>query len=114
MNLAMVRTGAAPGCLSFDVLHSISFAARFLLLGFTAQAAETSLLERAVENWLGERDHWAVTQRAVEWDDNKPHERLERYDPSKPGDGRWTLLALDGKAPTAEQQAAWAKKKFRK
>lgn len=72
------------------------------------------LLEEAVEKWLGERDHWAFTQRAVEYDDHRPRERLERYDPSKPGDARWTLLAIDGRPPTAEQHAAWARKKFKK
>ena len=88
-----------------------------LLLGFAlnrANAADMALLERAVESWLGERDHWAFTQRAVEYDGNKPRERLERYDPSKAGDARWTLLAIDGKFPTPEQRAAWAKKKFKK
>jgi hypothetical protein len=72
------------------------------------------MLEQAVEDWLGERDHWAFTQRAVEYDDGKPRERLERYDPSKQGDARWTLLAINGRPPTAEEHAAWAKKKFRK
>ncbi len=76
--------------------------------------AGKSLLELAVENWLGERDHWAFTQRAVEYDGDTPRERLERYDPSLPGDARWTLLAIDGRPPTADQRAAWAKKKFRK
>ena len=79
-----------------------------------AGEAGTSLLEQAVDDWLGERDHWAFTQRAVEYDGDKPRERLERYDPSQPGDARWTLLAIDGKMPTAEQRAAWAKKKFKK
>lgn len=79
-----------------------------------APAATPSLLEGAVENWLGERDHWAFTQRAVEYDDGKPHERLERYDPSQPGNGRWTLLAINGRRPTADEHAAWAKKKFKK
>lgn len=77
-------------------------------------AAEPALLEQAVDSWLGERDHWAFTQRAIEYEGKAAHERLERYDPSKPGDARWTLLAVDGKPPTAEQQAAWAKKKFKK
>ena len=76
--------------------------------------APASLLERAVDNWLGERDHWAFTQRAVEYDGDKPRERLERYDPSRYGNDRWTLLAINGKPPTPEQQAAWAKKKFKK
>lgn len=67
-----------------------------------------------MEKWLGERDHWAFTQRAVEYENGTPHVRLERYDPSKRGDARWTLLAINGKFPTPEQHAAWAKKKFQK
>lgn len=72
------------------------------------------LLEQAVESWLGERDHWAFTQRAIEYDNGRPRERLERYDPSKPGNTRWTLLAINGHPPTAEEHAAWARKKFKK
>jgi hypothetical protein len=79
-----------------------------------ARAATPSLLESAVQNWLGERDHWAFTQRAVEYEDGQPHERVERYDPSQPGDRRWRLISIDGKAPTAEQRAAWEKRKFKK
>ena len=88
----------------------------YFLFGALAWAspAPPSLLEQAVENWLGERDHWAFTQRAVEYDGDKPRERLERYDPSRGGDDRWTLLAINGRAPTAEERQAWAKKKFRK
>ncbi len=77
-------------------------------------AADASLLERAVEDWLGEKDHWAFTQRAVEHEGSTTRERLERYDPSQAGDARWKLLAIDGKPPTAAQHAAWAKKKFKK
>lgn len=90
---------------------------RFLipwLLTATLMSAASSLLEQAVDNWLGERDHWAFTQRAVEYDGDKPRERLERYDPSRSGNERWTLLAIDGKTPTSEQREAWAKKKFKK
>ena len=67
-----------------------------------------------MEKWLGERDHWAFTQRAVEYEDGQPRERLERYDPSRPGNERWTLLAINGHLPTPQQRAEWAKKKFRK
>jgi hypothetical protein len=86
------------------------------LLGSLAFAAEPepSLLEQAVEDWLGERDHWAFTQRAVEFEGDKPRERLERYDPSRSGNARWTLLTINGRPPTPEQHAAWAKKKFKK
>lgn len=88
----------------------------FCLLGLAASAAENprALLEQAVENWLGERDHWAFTQRAVEYNGGKPRERLERYDPSRPGNARWTLLAINGRTPTPEEHDAWAKKKFRR
>jgi hypothetical protein len=86
----------------------------FCCLRALAWAAPATLLEQAVEDWLGERDHWAFTQRAVEYEDGQPHERLERYDPSRPGDERWTLLAIDGQFPTPEQHAAWARKKFKR
>lgn len=79
-----------------------------------ASAASNPLLEQAVEKWLGERDHWAFTQRAVEFEDGKPRERLERYDPSLPGRERWRLLAINGRPPTDAQWQQWAQKKFRK
>lgn len=94
---------------------------RFLLLvlalaipALPAAVGRDALLAEAVEKWLGERDHWAFTQRAIEYDGDRPRERLERYDPSRPGDHRWTLLAINGRAPTPEEHAAWAKKKFKK
>ena len=79
-----------------------------------APTAAPQLLERAVENWLGERDRWAFTQRAVEYEDGTPHERLERFDPSRPGNARWQLLAIDGHAPTPQEHEKWANKKFRR
>lgn len=85
-----------------------------LPLSVGAAAEGMSLLEKAVQDWLGERDHWAFTQRAVEYEGDKARERLERYDPSRAGDARWTLLAVDGRPPTSAQHAAWAKKKFKK
>ncbi len=92
--------------------------ALFLLLcGLLAAAgrAAPALLENSVEQWLGERDHWAFTQRAVEYNrDGTTYERLERYDPSRTGNARWELLKIDGQAPTPDQRAAWEKKKFKK
>lgn len=85
-----------------------------MLLAVSSRAAPPRLLEGAVESWLGERDHWAFTQRAVEYEDGRPRERLERYDPSLPGNRRWELLAIDGRAPTEEERAAWEKRKFRR
>jgi hypothetical protein len=87
----------------------------FLFVAVAAQADSAPLLQSAVERWLGERDHWAFTQRAVEYNrDGTTYERLERYDPSLVGNARWKLLAIDGKSPTSEQRAAWEKKKFKK
>jgi hypothetical protein len=80
----------------------------------SATSAAPSLLERAVESWLGERDHWAFTQRAVEYDGERPSERVERYDPSQPGERRWELLMINGHRPSDAERAAWARKKFRK
>lgn len=93
----------------------MAWRAFFLLLGVPGAiaAADAVALEGALGNWLGEPDHWAFTQRAIEWEGGQPRERIERYDPSKAGDDRWTLLAINGVAPTSEQQAAWARKKFR-
>jgi hypothetical protein len=94
----------------------VRFAMLLCLLPALATAAEdkVALLEQAVERWLGERDYWAFTQRAVEYDGDTPRERLERYDPSRKGNERWTLLAINGRMPTPEQHAAWARKKFKR
>jgi hypothetical protein len=89
----------------------------FTWLFATASVRATSAtpLQAAVEKWLGERDHWAFTQRAVEHNrDGSTHERLERFDPSLVGNARWRLLAIDGKPPSGEQRAVWEKKKFKK
>ena len=94
----------------------IAFVLTFLA-GLTVRGradAPISLLQDAVENWLGERDHWAFTQRAVEYEDDGQHERLERFDPSRPGNARWQLLQIDGKEPTPEQRQKWADKKFKR
>ncbi len=77
--------------------------------------ANAKVLDAAIANWLGARDHWAFTQRAVEYDDDdKPHERVERFDPSRPGETHWTLLTIDGQKPTPSQWEAWAKKKAKR
>lgn len=86
------------------------------LLHATAMALPTSqhLLQQTVQRWLGERDCWAFTQRAVEFENGVTHERLERFDPSRPGNARWQLIAVDGKPPTAEQRQKWAGRKFKR
>jgi len=34
---------------------------------------------------------------------------VERYDPSRPADRRWTLSSIDGRAPTADEAAKYAR-----
>jgi hypothetical protein len=91
----------------------------FYLLLFMPLAlvrAETpTLLGRAAEKWMGERDNWAFTLHVREFEGGTvKEERTERYDPSIPGLGRWQLLAVDGKPPTDERRADWQKRKTKK
>jgi hypothetical protein len=90
-----------------------------LLLGFALllghACAAPPLLEQAAEKWMGERDKWAFTMRVREFENGQVKEdRRERYDPSRPGLARWTLLTVNGKAPTEERRAEWLKRKTKK
>jgi hypothetical protein len=85
------------------------------LAAIPAGAAGSPVLNRAAEKWLAEGNRWAVTMQVREWEDNQlKEERVERYDPSKPGAARWELLSVDGQPPTPERRAAWEKSKARK
>ena len=79
-----------------------------------AGAAET-LLQQVANHWLGERDHWAFTQRVREYDGQQlKQERIERYDPSQRTISRWRLISIDGRRPTAGEWAGWSKRKNKK
>ena len=105
-----------------ETLHSIlsmryfSFIALLLLVPAAfAQTQTPPLLRKAVEKWLGERDHWAFTLHVREFDGGRvKEERTERYDPSKPGIERWQLLTVDGRPPTGERRTEWRKHKTKK
>ena len=77
------------------------------LLGVGAAAplaAASPLLNRAAEKWLAEGDRWAFTVHVREFDNaDVKEDRVEQYDPSKPGLDRWALVTVDGRAPTAER-----------
>ena len=80
-----------------------------------AGAAGSPLLNRVVGQWLAEGNHWAFTVRVREFgDDEVKEERVERYDPSKPGPERWELVTVDGSAPTEARRLAWLKAKARR
>ena len=83
-----------------------------LVLVGTARAEPPALLGDAIKKWIADEDHWAYTQRQRVRDRTKPVvERVERYDPSQPDDQQWQLLEIDGKAPTADEIAAWRRRK---
>lgn len=84
------------------------------LSGRAETAASPQVLRQVVEQWLGERDQWAFTQRAIEFDNGTRLERLERFDPTRQGNARWELLAINGSTPTPQQRQKWAEKKFKR
>lgn len=87
----------------------------FVLLMGQARAVPPPLLDQAAKKWLGERDNWAFTMLVREFEGGRVREeRRERYDPSKPGSGRWALLLIDGAPPTDERRAEWQKRKSKK
>jgi hypothetical protein len=80
-----------------------------------SRADVSSLLDKAVSSWLGEKDNWAFTLDVREFERGTVREeRRERYDPSKPGAGRWELLLVNGTPPSDEKLAEWQKRKTKK
>lgn len=71
------------------------------------------LLAEVAEKMADERQHWAFTQLARETKGDEVVERLERYDPSRGDAQRWSLLKLNGRAPTAQEAEEWSRKKNR-
>jgi hypothetical protein len=96
-------------------MRPICLTACFLLMFVCARAASPPLLEQAADKWMGERDNWAFTMLVREFEDGRlREERRERYDPSRPGIARWTLISVNGRPPTEERRAEWQKRKTRK
>jgi hypothetical protein len=86
-----------------------------VLVGLAPAARADALLRDAISRWLDERDNWAFTQLAREYDGRTlKRERLERYDPSRPDRDRWELLQLNGREPTPQEKADLTERKNRK
>jgi len=87
----------------------------FGLGAISAEAAGSPLLNRAAAKWLAEGNRWAFTMQVRKIDHHSVVQevRVERYDPSQPGPGRWELVTVDGRPPTEERRAAWQKTKAR-
>jgi len=96
-------------------LRSCAACGFVIVFTLAARGDETTLLREAAANWLHERDYWAFTQLAREFEgDTLKRERLERYDPSRPDAQRWELLQLNGRTPTAAEKAELTKGKNKK
>jgi hypothetical protein len=85
------------------------------LAGVHAAAADVSLLRQVAGSWLDEQDHWAFTQRVLEYDGKvRKQERVESYDPSRGSASRWLLVSVDGRRPTPKEWQDWYDRKYRK
>jgi hypothetical protein len=87
----------------------------FLALTMWARAGGPVPLDPALLAWLTAPDAWAFTQcvRQYERDGALKEERLERYDPSQPPGKRWTLLQVNGRAPTPAELSDFAERRGR-
>lgn len=89
-----------------------------LFLGALAARADIPgppLLRLAADKWLEEGDRWAFAVKIQEFDKTGlKEERVERYDPSKPGMARWELVEINGQPPTDDRRDQWSKRKTKK
>jgi len=92
--------------------HAVILAA---VTGLALAARADDILRDAVSRWLDERDNWAFTQVAREYDGGKlKRERVERFDPSRPDRERWELRQLNGREPTPQERAELTDRKNKK
>lgn len=97
-----------------SIRHFIALAALVAVTPLFA-GENGALLREAAAKWLDERDNWAFTQLAREYDGHTlKRERLERYDPSRPDAKRWELVELNGRKPTPDEKAELTDRKNRK
>lgn len=75
------------------------------------RAREVVPLVAALEDLGRARGCWAFTATVRSERDGHASVAVERYDPFQPVERAWTLVSLDGRAPDAEQQAAFRRRK---
>lgn len=72
--------------------------------------AEPGLAQRALERMAGiEMDRWAYERVQVRRDAT----RVDHHDPARAGAEHWQLVSIDGRAPTPEEKAEYARTKSR-
>ena len=93
---------------------------RLLVIGWVAVcclSAQTPLpLAQAVDKLIAEDEHWAYTRvtRSLSRDGTPSSSvTIEQFDPSRPYDRQWTLVTLNGHAPSRSDVASWQTAKVR-
>jgi hypothetical protein len=83
------------------------------ILAAGARAQAPALLATALGRWAGGEGEIAFTQETRHFLANGElrDERMERYDPSRPDNQRWSLTEVDGHAPSQAEQVKWESRK---
>jgi hypothetical protein len=89
-------------------LAALLLAAAFAASAETADGGYETLFEEALQSieWNA-RERWAFTETASGSDG----EFVGRYDPRLPETERWTLVSIDGRAPTEKESREYAERK---
>ena len=98
--MSMRRLIAIAAALSLATVHAAeaddALKARVMALARTVTPNDFAFTRTArVEQTTGDKTETRVT--------------VEKFDPRKPGEQRWTLVSVDGRAPTADELQAHAK-----
>ena len=95
--------------------RTLPFLCAFLFsadLGVAAEEAADALKQRVLaqaRKVSADDFAWTRTVRTEESDGSKTeqHVVVEKYDPAKPADQRWTFVSKDGRPPTAEEETKY-------
>ena len=81
-------------------MHRLPLLLSFCCVALAAAAAAPDYLRTAIEGLHSDAPRgWAYTLTTTRENEST----VERYDPSRPKGGEWTLLRTNGRAPTAEE-----------
>lgn len=95
-------------------MHPVRHLLLALVCASSVRGEPPVLLQEVVATLTAERQRWAFTQVAREFDRGRlVLERVERYDPARGPAQRWQLLELNGRPPTDREFRAWSDRKNR-
>src|SRR5688572_11385464 len=100
--------------MNFRFLAIVLFASLPLAASFAADSNPEALKERIIAHarTVTPEDYaYTRTIRSESTEGNKKEERVvvDRWDPAKPQDQRWTLVSINGQPPNADQLKNYAK-----